>query len=97
MACDRIKYYVCCICFLHFFHFSFHKLCNILSQNTHFQQPAVMMAWVEESQEQPERLQELTALEGVGDIVALQLRDGINIRSNAIENLLCATCNVHIR
>ena len=54
----------------------------------HFQQPAVMMAWVEESQEQPERLQELTALEGVGDIVALQLRDGINIRSNAIENLL---------
>ena len=54
----------------------------------HFQQPTKMMKWVEESREEPERIQELTALEGVGDIVALQLRDGINLRSQAIEALL---------
>ena len=54
----------------------------------HFQQPIEMIEWVEESHEEPERLQELTALEGVGDIVALQLRDGIKVRSQAIEGLL---------
>ena len=54
----------------------------------HFQQPAEMMQWVEESYEEPERLQELIAIEGVGDIVALQLRDGIKVRSQAIESLL---------
>jgi len=54
----------------------------------HFQQPIEMMKWVEESHEEPERMQELTALEGVGDIVALQLRDGIKVRSQAIEGLL---------
>lgn len=54
----------------------------------HFQQPMLMMKWVDESFEEPERMQELTALEGVGDIVALQLRDGIKVRSQAIESLL---------
>jgi DNA ligase (NAD+) len=54
----------------------------------HFQQPTEMMKWVEESHGEPERVQELTTLEGVGDIVALQLRDGINLRSQAIEALL---------
>ncbi len=54
----------------------------------HFQQPMEMMNWVEESHEEQERMQELTALEGVGDIVALQLRDGISLRSQAIEDLL---------
>ena len=54
----------------------------------HFQQPAEMMQWVEESYEEPERLQELISIEGVGDIVALQLRDGIKVRSQAIESLL---------
>ena len=54
----------------------------------HFQQPAEMMQWVEESYEEPERLQELIAIEGVGDIVALQLRGGIKVRSQAIESLL---------
>ena len=54
----------------------------------HFQQPDEMMKWVEESHGEPERIQELTTLEGVGDIVALQLRDGINLRSQAIEALL---------
>ena len=54
----------------------------------HFQQPMLMMKWVDESFEEPERMQELTSLEGVGDIVALQLRDGIKVRSEAIESLL---------
>ena len=54
----------------------------------HFQQPMLMMKWVDESFEEPERMQELTSLEGVGDIVALQLRDGIKVRSQAIESLL---------
>ena len=54
----------------------------------HFQQPMLLMKWVDESFEEPERMQELTALEGVGDIVALQLRDGIKVRSEAIESLL---------
>ena len=54
----------------------------------HFQQPMLLMKWVDESFEEPERMQELTALDGVGDIVALQLRDGIKVRSEAIESLL---------
>lgn len=54
----------------------------------HFQRPIEMMKWVEESHEKPDRMQELTALEGVGDIVALQLRDGIRVRSKAITGLL---------
>ena len=54
----------------------------------HFQQPMLMMKWVDESFEEPERMQELTSLEGVGDIVALQLRDGIKVRGQAIESLL---------
>lgn len=54
----------------------------------HFQQPMLLMKWVDESFEEPERMQELTSLEGVGDIVALQLRDGIKVRSEAIESLL---------
>ena len=54
----------------------------------HFQQPDEMMKWVEATHEEADRLQELTALEGVGDIVALQLRDGIQLRSQAIVNLL---------
>jgi len=54
----------------------------------HFQQPMLMMKWVDVSFEEPESMQELTSLEGVGDIVALQLRDGIKVRSEAIESLL---------
>ena len=54
----------------------------------HFQQPDEMMKWVETTHDEAERLQELTALEGVGDIVALQLRDGIKVRSQAIADLL---------
>ncbi len=54
----------------------------------HFQQPDEMMKWVEATHDEAERLQELTALEGVGDIVALQLRDGIKVRSQAIADLL---------
>ncbi|MCH1443166.1 MAG: NAD-dependent DNA ligase LigA [Candidatus Poseidoniaceae archaeon] len=54
----------------------------------HFQQPSRLMEWVSESYQEPERIQELTSLEGVGDIVTLQLRDGIKIRSQAVESLL---------
>ena len=54
----------------------------------HFQQPTRMMEWVSKSYEEPERIQELTSLEGVGEIVTLQLRDGIKVRSQAIESLL---------
>ena len=54
----------------------------------HFQQPQQLMQWVEDSLEDPSIVSQLTTIDGVGDIVALQLRNGIHLRMAFIVDLL---------
>jgi len=54
----------------------------------HFETPDVLLQWVKDSSVNPMLLSRLTVIDGVGDIVALQLRDGINLRMSFIIDLL---------
>ena len=56
--------------------------------SNHFKQPENLMQWVEESHGETSRISELTSIDGVGEIVALQLRDGIHLRREFIHDLL---------
>ena len=56
--------------------------------SNHFSQPENLLQWVEESQDDSSRISELTSIDGVGEIVALQLRDGIHLRRAFILDLL---------
>jgi len=56
--------------------------------STHFAQPEKLLQWVEESHDDSSRIAELTSIDGVGEIVALQLRDGIHLRRDFIHDLL---------
>ena len=54
----------------------------------HFETPDVLLQWVKDSSLNPMLLSRLTVIDGVGDIVALQLQDGINLRMSFIIDLL---------
>ena len=56
--------------------------------SNHFKRPEQLLSWVEESAEDESRVSELTTIDGVGEIVALQLRDGVNLRRTPITDLL---------
>jgi len=56
--------------------------------SNHFSQPENLLQWVEESNNDSSRIAELTSIDGVGEIVALQLRDGIHLRRDFILDLL---------
>ena len=56
--------------------------------SNHFNQPSNLLQWVEESHSDTSRISELTSIDGVGEIVALQLRNGIHLRSAFIQDLL---------
>ena len=56
--------------------------------SNHFAQPEKLLQWVEESHDDSSRIAELTSIDGVGEIVALQLRDGIHLRRAFILDLL---------
>ena len=56
--------------------------------SNHFVQPENLLRWVDESQDDSSRISELTSIDGVGEIVALQLRDGIHLRRAFIVDLL---------
>ena len=56
--------------------------------SNHFVQPENLLQWVDESQDDSSRISELTSIDGVGEIVALQLRDGIHLRRAFIVDLL---------
>ena len=56
--------------------------------SNHFSQPENLLQWVEESRDDSSRISELTSIDGVGEIVALQLRDGIHLRRDFILDLL---------
>ena len=56
--------------------------------SNHFHRPEQLLQWVGESLLDDSRMTELTAIEGVGEIVAMQLRDGIQLRKTFIIDLL---------
>jgi DNA ligase (NAD+) len=56
--------------------------------SNHFLKPQQLLHWVEESLLDDSRMAELTTIDGVGEIVALQLRDGIQLRKTFIIDLL---------
>ena len=56
--------------------------------SNHFCKPEQLLQWVEESLLDNSRMAELTTIDGVGEIVALQLRDGIQLRKTFIIDLL---------
>ena len=56
--------------------------------SNHFNQPSNLLQWVEESHSDTSRISELISIDGVGEIVALQLRNGIHLRSAFIQDLL---------
>ncbi len=56
--------------------------------SNHFKAPEHLLAWVDDSLVDDSRTLELTSIEGVGEIVALQLRDGIHLRKAFITDLL---------
>ena len=56
--------------------------------SNHFLKPEQLLQWVEESLLDDSRMAELTTIDGVGEIVALQLRDGIQLRKTFIIDLL---------
>ena len=58
------------------------------SISNHFGVPAQLLQWVDVALTDASRLSELTSIDGVGDIVALQLRDGIQLRREMVEDLL---------
>ena len=58
------------------------------SISNHFGVPAQLLRWVDVALTDASRLSELTSIDGVGDIVALQLRDGIQLRRIMVDDLL---------
>ena len=58
------------------------------SISNHFGVPAQLLQWVDVALTDASRLSELTSIDGVGDIVALQLRDGIQLRREMVDDLL---------
>jgi len=58
------------------------------SISNHFKQPEQLLGWVDESLVDAARISELTTIDGVGEIVALQLRDGMNLRKAFVHDLL---------
>ena len=56
--------------------------------SNHFNRPEQLLQWVDESLSDDSRMAELTTIDGVGEIVALQLRDGIRLRKTFIIDLL---------
>ena len=58
------------------------------SISNHFGVPAQLLQWVDVALTDASRLSELTSIDGVGDIVALQLRDGIQLRREIVDDLL---------
>ncbi|MEC7483869.1 MAG: BRCT domain-containing protein [Candidatus Thermoplasmatota archaeon] len=56
--------------------------------SNYFKAPEQLLAWVDDSLVDGSRMLELTSIEGVGEIVALQLRDGIHLRKAFITDLL---------
>ena len=56
--------------------------------SNHFLRPEQLLQWVEESLLDDSRMAELTTIDGVGEIVASQLRDGIQLRKTFIIDLL---------
>ena len=58
------------------------------SISNHFGVPAQLLQWVDVALKDTSRLSQLTSIDGVGDIVALQLRDGIQLRREMVDDLL---------
>ena len=58
------------------------------SISNHFGVPEKLLQWVDVALTDALRLSELTSIDGVGDIVALQLRDGIQLRREIVDDLL---------
>ncbi len=54
----------------------------------HFERPEQLMQWVQDSLDDASKISELTSIDGVGEIVALQLRDGINLRRVYVVDLI---------
>ena len=58
------------------------------SISNHFRVPELLLQWVDAALLDELRLSELTSIDGVGDIVALQVRDGIQLRREMVDDLL---------
>ena len=58
------------------------------SISNHFEAPEHLLQWVDESVKDAVRVSELTSIDGVGEIVALQLRDGLHLRREIVHDLL---------
>jgi DNA ligase (NAD+) len=58
------------------------------SISNHFGVPELLLQWVDAALLDELRLSELTSIDGVGDIVALQVRDGIQLRREMVDDLL---------
>ena len=58
------------------------------SISNHFLVPAQLLQWVDVALTDASRLSELTSIDGVGDIVAQQVRDGIQLRRGMVDDLL---------
>ena len=58
------------------------------SMSYHFQTPEQLFEWIGKTLIDDAEMREITSIDGVGDIVALQLRDGMLHRKDAILDLL---------
>ena len=58
------------------------------SMSYHFQTPERLFEWIGKTLIDDAEMGEITSIDGVGDIVALQLRDGMHQRKDAILDLL---------
>ena len=58
------------------------------SISNHFGVLELLLQWVDAALLDELRLSELTSIDGVGDIVALQVRDGIQLRREMVDDLL---------
>ena len=58
------------------------------SMSYHFQTPERLFEWIGKTLIDDAEMREITSIDGVGDIVALQLRDGMLHRKDAILDLL---------
>ena len=58
------------------------------SMSYHFQTPERLLEWIGKTLIDDSEMREITSIDGVGDIVALQLRDGMLHRKDAILDLL---------
>ncbi len=56
--------------------------------SNHFKDPDQLLAWARDSLDDESRISELTSIDGVGEIVALQLRNGVHLRKAFITDLL---------